>query len=1214
MSKLRTFAKVSIASTLITVFCFAKSGYAEVIDVINATDPNTGDPVYFDNGVLSSPDEDDSGHPIIAVNDFDNDVIAFEKSDEDETITINSFSGSPFILQGNVYFFNPVTINGLQTLDVNGSLVNRPFSDDLTDLRNVYLRINNYEISEDNVQIGHLILLKSINLGQADVADGGIIEVSSTNPIYINAYGHLNLIGNNTLKGDVPIHIEGLDPAAYVETNGLTVDADISVSAKFVNNSGTLTLNGDSVFNVMSNNNHAEVVANSGITFTGTLTNADNSSFVANSGATFQEVYNQNNAVMTTNSSAEFQQDVYNKDYAVLTTNSGASFQNVYNQGNAVLTANSGVSFQKVYNQGNATLTTNDVADFNDVLSNSGTSKVILNDKTNFVAIDNGDYATITANDEVYFNGLITTGGNSQIITKSTAEFNNQIENGGHAQIITKGVTTFNSTNNSVVNNASNAVITTNGAVSFDTVVNNTDSATLNLNGTTSSFAKAVNNSGNAVINVNSNTVFNNNFSNSDVAFLNINKNTTFNSNVTNTSNGVNTFATININANTLFNNVTLYNTGRAKINVNAPTSFYTVLNSGTIAVNNNANFSSAFINNGGTLTSTAYSVFRNSVTNINGIMNMSGYTDFEQGVDNTGTMDFGNVVNFQSSVVNNGSVISRLQTNIADTFDNNEVASLSNVNFNTNGASITNTGTLTLSDSYLDGRISNTIDGTLNLNNVTLNEDWTSLGALSVVQGGSLKLNNSVITSPGNQIFNFNNGSKLEFNVTELQEEGGKIIGNVKLNGDVSLHPLFSYGLRDGRYTFVDGSVDTDSGIWTDYSNSLYKVELDSDNVSFTYTKKTSGEMAEDLEINDNQSDTLEAIMSATSDNAAFNNVADNISLMLQSDDANQKQKALGMIDSITPEIAPVVQQVASDTSNQIFDVVGARLANRPMASSYRSRYRGIASGDNVFEKGAAWVQGMGSKSEFKGDGKFSDFETSTAGVAMGFEKQANDNIRLGVGYAYTQTEIDADIRNTDVNTHSAIFYSEYKHPRFFMNVIANYGWSNYNETNLAATADYVVESTGMQAMIGYYGLDTGVVRVLPEIGARYIHTKQHDYTNSIGAQYDNISADLFTGIVGARITAIGGNSSGLKIIPEAKIAFTYDIDNSEDNEAMVTLPNGASYSVKGRGLSRFGVEVGAGITAEVTDKVDLSVSYEGRFRKDFTDHTGLVKGQYKF
>lgn len=132
-----------------------------------------------------------------------------------------------------------------------------------------------------------------------------------------------------------------------------------------------------------------------------------------------------------------------------------------------------------------------------------------------------------------------------------------------------------------------------------------------------------------------------------------------------------------------------------------------------------------------------------------------------------------------------------------------------------------------------------------------------------------------------------------------------------------------------------------------------------------------------------------------------------------------------------------------------------------------------------------------------------------------------------------------------------------------------------------------------------------------------RYIY----EYLNGVRREVepeliDRISAndsDILTGVIGAKISKNFELSNGMNIKPEARIAATYDLFNDDVN-SVVTLANGSAYAVEGEALDRFGMEFGAGVTAEVNDKVELSFGYEGKFREDYQDHTGLINAKYKF
>ena len=89
--------------------------------------------------------------------------------------------------------------------------------------------------------------------------------------------------------------------------------------------------------------------------------------------------------------------------------------------------------------------------------------------------------------------------------------------------------------------------------------------------------------------------------------------------------------------------------------------------------------------------------------------------------------------------------------------------------------------------------------------------------------------------------------------------------------------------------------------------------------------------------------------------------------------------------------------------------------------------------------------------------------------------------------------------------------------------------------------------------------------------------------------------------------------SGNGTYITPEARLGVKYDIKRDADN-SVVKLANGTSYVVEGRTLNRFALEAGLGVTAAFENGIEVSAGYEGRFRKDYRDHTGLINIKYNF
>lgn len=143
---------------------------------------------------------------------------------------------------------------------------------------------------------------------------------------------------------------------------------------------------------------------------------------------------------------------------------------------------------------------------------------------------------------------------------------------------------------------------------------------------------------------------------------------------------------------------------------------------------------------------------------------------------------------------------------------------------------------------------------------------------------------------------------------------------------------------------------------------------------------------------------------------------------------------------------------------------------------------------------------------------------------------------------------------------------------------------------------------------MTGYeFGLLT------PETGLRYANFHHGSYKDSAEQKAGSYNSDLLTGVIGLKIKKPFINSNGTRWTPEAKIAATYDLVNSDD-AAIITVANGATYQTSSDNLNRFGIEIGSGINVDVNNEIEASIGYEGRFREDYQDHTGILKLKYKF
>lgn len=646
-----------------------------------------------------------------------------------------------------------------------------------------------------------------------------------------------------------------------------------------------------------------------------------------------------------------------------------------------------------------------------------------------------------------------------------------------------------------------------------------------------------------------------------------------------------------------------------------------------------------------------------------NGLINAGPYDEYEgigliQMTSGTINMEGAHLIAEASSINNvrdagniqikGGTVNVKSGNNIIMTSDNAEVSHVSGSNAILNvsdGANLyvyekysRDHGTELFDRFYQKGTLNILDNATINLGG-TLNSNVNNAAKFNVTStsaklNGNFNVNNNGVVDLGTNKLTvdgnvaFNEGSKLALVFTSKDKVGQIDAKNISINeNNTTLDMSFNNPAvaNSGVEVQVLNASEEFTGKFAKIAeNSEYNIE-DKGNGLYAISKKSSAP-DEGGDDSGKKDDTPAVIPVADDAGDAWNNldtgsvknettvaVADRLTyLRNHQTTAAGKQAYEDALTALAPETAPAVQQAATEGANQIFGAVGTRLSGGAVAATKQ----GMSSGDNPFTKVAVWVQGLFNKAKLDDTSKSKGFDSKTYGTALGVESKISEDVKLGIGYAYSKTDIDGFMRDTDVKTHTAILYGEYKPKNWYVNAIASYGWSDYDEkknvAGVGVKADGDVEPFALQMMTGYDMYFNGF-GVTPEAGLRYIHVKQDKYTDTAGQSVKSDDSDIVTGVLGAKIAKSYNLSNGMLLTPEFKSAMTYDISH-DNSKSTVTLVNGSSYSVTGKPLNRFGVELGAGITAELNDNVELSLGYEGKFRKDYQDHTGLINAKYKF
>lgn len=307
-------------------------------------------------------------------------------------------------------------------------------------------------------------------------------------------------------------------------------------------------------------------------------------------------------------------------------------------------------------------------------------------------------------------------------------------------------------------------------------------------------------------------------------------------------------------------------------------------------------------------------------------------------------------------------------------------------------------------------------------------------------------------------------------------------------------------------------------------------------------------------------------------------------------------------ILREIAPDTSTSGSKTASNTAKSVINVINSRFGGG-------SPRRGRSGGDYTVGQTAVWAQGMMNYAKLDMD---NGFDAHSNGFAAGFEANFTDSFKAGLGYAYTSTDISTERSKTDVKTHTGFVYGEYKPNKAYINGVVSFGRSDYDDTtrSLSLTSAYKTDTIAAQIAAGY---KAGVLT--PEAAVRFTNVKQKAYTDATGAKMEEKTADTWTGVLGAKI----GQNYVLKanrkigLSPELKVAATYDFARDDENRT-VTLPDGSSYTATGEAMERFGVEVGAGVTVSIANSAEIALTYDGKFKKDYQDHTGMLNLKVKF
>lgn len=614
------------------------------------------------------------------------------------------------------------------------------------------------------------------------------------------------------------------------------------------------------------------------------------------------------------------------------------------------------------------------------------------------------------------------------------------------------------------------------------------------------------------------------------------------------------------------------------------------IYNSGTLTVADNTVFSG-----NSTDTGDGGAIYNSGTLNIGDNVTFSGNTGDGTLFMGTGaTTTIGDNVKFVDNThgtrgLQSGAISTRIGASAKNSSLTIDGATFTDNTAGVNGGAIYNTVAMTLNgenvfSGNMAGDVANDIHniGTMTVasGTTTLGGGITGNGALTIADGATLDIGTTTVEQASIDIDGTLNASMLN------SDNYGKLLADSITTGE------------NGKLQLTIGSVGT-----YDIFGGIAHEDITID-AGLAYDVINNG--ADGIEI------AIKAVEDIAADTGLSNQGAATIAVLANTDDdvltaislRAQTELAAGNVDyvehetaKLNPENKPVAHSISSSVQNQVLSLAAGRMTGGTV---------GRSGGDLANADYGIWAQGLYNHSKLNGQ-----FKGDTTGISVGADALIDGKYTIGIGYAYNDTDVDSDSRDTKIESNSLFLYGQYKPNNWYVNAALNYTMGNYTETSnpfgVQFESEYDVDSFGGQVMTGY-DFASGLT---PEIGARYLHISQDAYDVALG-HVDGADMDYLTGVAGIRYAFEIESDMELKFRPELRAAATYDF-LSDAAVATITAPGSVSYVIDADRLSRFGGEFGIGLAAEWRG-LTVSLNYDLDLHEDYTSQTGMLKFRYDF
>jgi T5SS/PEP-CTERM-associated repeat protein len=261
-------------------------------------------------------------------------------------------------------------------------------------------------------------------------------------------------------------------------------------------------------------------------------------------------------------------------------------------------------------------------------------------------------------------------------------------------------------------------------------------------------------------------------------------------------------------------------------------------------------------------------------------------------------------------------------------------------------------------------------------------------------------------------------------------------------------------------------------------------------------------------------------------------------------------------------------------------------------------------------------WAEHFNGQGDYDAQGLSSGFTLNNNGTTMGLDRLFGESTVLGVNYTYARSTATADTSadRVETETYWLGLYGEWVGERgFYVDALAGLGWTDYDATrtdiNYRGVGSFEGEDFGGHLEVGNYFHHRNWA-LAPYIGLHYLNVRSDDYTETeqqggTPIRVDGTKLDSLESALGLKLrnridTRIG------RIQTVGYVEWMHDLVNEE----VETTLSDETISVKTARIAPDAnlLNAGIGLGWMQSDNMEFGIGYDGRFNRDYEEHTGSL------